>query len=403
MKIVVVGGGASGLIAAITLKELGSDVTLIERNPKLGRKILATGNGRCNFMNVDATEYQYNHPYFVKPVFEQMSPDKTLQYFESLGVTARIEDLGKTYPFSEQASSIVDVLVYEIERLNIPVIYDAKVTQLKKVNDFEIALENGTTLHADRVILATGGKAMPRSGSDGLGYTLAESLGHTLTPLFPALTKLELDNPHLKQIDGVKIQGTVELLQYGNVLQIEKGDVLFTKYGISGPTILQLSRKANELLSLGQEAQIKVILVEHLDRRELAKRFTTLEHKTGYLSLVGLVHKKLILPLLSDAGIDPERLIKDVPKPQINRLIHLLYDWRFTVSGSKDFDDAQVTAGGIDIKDVNPQTLESKLVPGLFFCGEILDIDGICGGYNLQWAWSSGYVAAKFAAREKKN
>ncbi|RJX27410.1 MAG: NAD(P)/FAD-dependent oxidoreductase [Acholeplasma sp.] len=400
MKVVVIGGGASGLIAAITLKEMGTDVTLIERNPKLGRKILATGNGRCNFMNVDATEYQYNHPYFVKPVFEQMSPEKTLHYFENLGITARIEDLGKTYPFSEQASSIVDVLVFEIERLGVHVIFDAKVVDLKKNQDFEITLENGEVLHADKVILATGGKAMPRSGSDGLGYTLAESFGHTLTTLFPALTKLELNSPHLKQMDGVKIQGTVELLHYGNTLQVEQGDVLFTKYGISGPTILQISRKANELLSQDQEAEIKVILVEHLDRRELSKRFQVLEHKTAYFSLIGLVHKKLILPLLSDANIHPESLLKDVPKPQMNRLIHLLYDWRFKVTGSKDFDDAQVTAGGINIQDVNPQTLESKLVAGLFFCGEILDIDGICGGYNLQWAWSSGYVAAKFASRK---
>lgn len=401
MQVAVIGGGASGLIAAITLKELGSDVTLIERNPKLGRKILATGNGRCNFMNVDATEYQYNHPYFVKPIFEQMSPKKTLHYFENLGIVPRIEHLGKTYPFSEQASSIVDVLVYEIERLKIQVIYDAKVVHVSKKEDFIIDIEEKPSVHADRLILATGGQAMPRSGSDGLGYMLATSFGHSITALFPALTKLELKSPYLKQIDGVKIQGTVELLQYGHTLQIEKGDILFTKYGISGPTILQLSRKANELLNLEQEAEIKVILIEHLDRRELAKRFQTLEHKTAYFSLIGLIHKKLILPLLTEANIHPESLIKDVSKPQLSHLIHLLYDWRFFVTGSKDFDDAQVTAGGIDINDINPQTLESKLVSGLFFCGEILDIDGICGGYNLQWAWSSGYVAAKHAAKNK--
>src|SRR3989339_33035 len=398
-KVIVIGGGASGLLAALSAKENQSDVMILERNNKLGKKILATGNGRCNFTNVDATEMHYNHPYFVKPVFEQMTPKKTLAYFESLGVIPKVESEGKTYPLSEQASSIVDVLVYEIERLAIPVIYEAKVVGIKKNQDFEITLEDGRILHADKVILATGGMAMPKSGSDGIGYELALSLGHTMTSIFPALVKLELESPYLKAMDGVKFPGTVELIYHGASIQTEQGDVLFTKYGISGPTILQISRKANALLQDNQLIELKVVLVNGPEKRDIAKRFSLLSEKTAEQSLIGLINRRLIHPILKDVHIEPHVLIKQVNKEKLNLLIQRLFDWRFKVIGSKDFDDAQVTAGGLSIHEFNPQTLQSKKVSGLFVCGEVIDIDGLCGGYNLQWAWASGYVAGKHASQ----
>jgi len=183
-KVIVIGGGASGMMAALSAKQHQKDVIILERNQKLGKKILATGNGRCNFTNVDATELHYNHPYFVKTVFEQMSPKKTLTMFEQLGVIPKIEAEGKTYPLSEQASSIVDVLVYEIDRLNIPVVYDAKVIDIQKQDDFQLTLEDGRVFRADAVILASGGMAMPKSGSDGIGYHLAEQLGHKVHMFF---------------------------------------------------------------------------------------------------------------------------------------------------------------------------------------------------------------------------
>lgn len=398
-KVIVIGGGASGLLAAISAKQQHADVLILERNTKLGKKILATGNGRCNFTNVDATEMHYNHPFFVRPVFEQMSPKKTLQLFEHLGITPKIEDEGKTYPLSEQASSIVDVLIYEIERLQILVKYEALVTSIKKRDVFDIELQSGEHIQADRVILATGGLAMPKSGSDGTGYQLAQSFGHTLTSLFPALVKLELSSPHLKALDGVKFPGTVELIHDGAVVQTETGDVLFTKYGISGPTILQISRKANQLLQDGHEVFIKVIVVNGPDQRDVAKRFAQLKERSIEMSLIGLINKRIIHPILKEAHIEPHLLVKDLNKDKMNQLMQLLFGWVFPVVGSKDFDDAQVTAGGISIDEVNPQTLESKKISGLYFCGEILDIDGLCGGYNLQWAWSSGFIAGKYAGR----
>ena len=398
-KVIVIGGGASGLLAAISAKQQHADVLILERNTKLGKKILATGNGRCNFTNVDATEMHYNHPYFVRPVFEQMSPKKTLQLFEQLGITPKIEDEGKTYPLSEQASSIVDVLIYEIERLQILVKYEALVTSIKKRDVFDIELQSGEHIQADRVILATGGLAMPKSGSDGTGYQLAQSLGHTITPVFPALVKLELSSPHLKALDGVKFPGTVELMYDGAVVQTETGDILFTKYGISGPTILQISRKANQLLQEGHEVWINVMVVNGPEKCEVAKRFAQLKDRTIEMSLIGLINKRIIHPILKEAHIDPHILVKDLSKDKMNQLMQLLFGWEFPVVGSKDFDDAQVTAGGISIDEVNPQTLESKKISHLYFCGEILDIDGLCGGYNLQWAWSSGFIAGKYAGR----
>lgn len=386
-------------MAALQCKKQGSEVLILERNNKLGKKILATGNGRCNFTNVDATEIHYNHPFFVKPVFEQMNPQKTLLFFEELGIVPKIENEGKTYPLSEQASSILDVLIYEVNRLHIPVKYESKVTQIRKNESFILSLENGEVLSADKVILATGGMAMPKSGSDGLGYQLAQSLSHHINQPFPALVKLELESPHLKQLDGVKFPGTVELIHDGVSLQTEVGDVLFTRYGISGPTILQLSRKANQLLQDNKKVEIKVVLVNGPDQREIAKRFNQLSSKEVEMSLIGLINKRIIHPLLKELSILPHQLIQDLSKSDLKRLVNHLFDWRFNVIGSKDFDDAQVTAGGIMVQEINPQTLESKIVKGLYFCGEVIDIDGLCGGYNLQWAWSSGFVAGKHSGK----
>lgn len=401
MKICVIGAGASGLLAAISAKEQGADVFILERNTKIGRKILATGNGRCNFTNVDATHNHYNQPSFVKPIFEQFGPDKTINFFEGLGIEPKIEDQGKTYPLSEQASSIVDVLAYELDRLSIKVFYESFVDNVSFKNQKFHIKTNHQTFISDRVILATGGKALPKSGSDGHGYEIAKNLGHKITPIFPALVKLKLDYPYLKQMDGVKIKASAELMHKGVSIHYEYGDVLFTKYGISGPTILQISRKANELLNENEKIYIKVTIIDHLEIKDLIERFKKLRDKPIEMALIGLVHKKLIHPLLKEAGIHKfHEAVHQIERKSLMRLIHLLLDWRFLIVGSKDYDDAQVTAGGIDIVDIDSMTLESKIQRGLYITGEVLDIDALCGGYNLQWAWSSGYVAGKYAAKK---
>jgi hypothetical protein len=209
-----------------------------------------------------------------------------------------------------------------------------------------------------------------------------------------------LGSPYLKQLDGVKIQGTVQLLENGSVLQEESGDVLFTNYGISGPTILQISRKANELSLQKKPVFLRLSLVNFLTQSDIEKRFINAKEKPIAFSLVGLIHKKLIPPVLKEAGIlHPEVLISALSPEELARLVTLLFDWRFEVIGSKGFEDAQITAGGIDVKEINPKTMESFLIPGLYFAGEIMDIDAFCGGYNLQWAWSSAFLAGNNAAQ----
>jgi hypothetical protein len=398
--IVVIGGGASGLLAAIIAKRGHAKVTILERNPKLGKKILATGNGRCNYTNQFTKAEHYNHPAFVEHALDVFGAKKTIQFFEKLGISPRIEDLGKAYPMSEQASSIVDVLVYETEQLGIDVLCNAKVVHVQKVqNQFITTLSEGQTIKSDKVILATGGKAMPGSGSDGNGYQIAESFGHHITHLFPSLVKLKLNSPYLKSMDGVKIQGTVQLLDKNQVIQTEKGDVLFTSYGISGPTILQVSRKANEMLSEHLDVKIKVILLDQMTKEDIERRFQLMQDKPLDVSLVGLIHKKIIPAIIKEAGIqNPSIRFSLLTPKEKGKLASLMLDWRFTVVDSKGYEDAQVTAGGVNIDEINPLSMESRLVSGLYMTGEILDIDGLCGGYNLQWAWSSAYLAGKHAS-----
>jgi len=400
-EIIVVGGGASGILAAIVAARNGAHVTILERNVRIGKKILATGNGRCNYTNTLTTQRDYNHPEFVADALDIFSPETALTFFTQLGISPKIEDEGKTYPLSEQASSILDVLMYELNHLNVDIITNVHVQNINKnKNNFTVLLADQTQYKADKVILCTGGKAMPSSGSDGLGYPIARKLGHHVTTIFPALVKLKLDYPYLKQMDGVKISSIVQLVHQNRVIKEEKGDILFTSYGISGPTILQLSRKANELVLKHETVYINVILVNSLSKDEVYQRFSESKDKPVDFSLIGLINKKLISAVLKEAKIEKQNtLVSELKDQEIDHIVNLLFSWKFVVTGSKGFEDAQVTAGGIDINEIDSKTMESKLISGLYIAGEVMDIDGPCGGYNLQWAWSSAYVAGLNASK----
>lgn len=404
--ILIVGGGAAGIIGAIAAARAGADVTILERNQRIGKKILATGNGRCNLTNtdIDISRYHGEHPEFIYGAFSRFDYHKTIEFFENLGITHRIESEGKVFPLSGQASSVLDVLRYELEELKINVVCDAPVKSIKKKEKFFVYIEDGRVFKGDKVIIAAGGKASPDLGSNGSGYSLARELGHNIVEPFPALVQLKLSAKFLKQLQGVKFDGEAEIIVNNKVYRHEAGEILFTEYGISGPPILQLSRIASEHLQKGETVYLKIVLINHLTRNELEdlliKRFKTGAKKPLEFNLVGFLNKRLVPVVLKESGItDIKKLSGSVTAEERRRLSDLLLDWRFEVTGTNPWHSAQVTAGGVDVGEINGRTMESKLVPGLYFAGEIVDIDGDCGGYNLQWAWSSGHVAGENAAK----
>ncbi len=406
--VIIIGGGAAGMIAAISARRQGAWVTILERNPRVGKKLLATGNGRCNFTNVnaDAESYSGSNPKFVYGALAAFSPEQTIQFFEELGIQHKIEEYGKVFPMSDQASSILDVLLHELQQSGVRIICNAFVSSLvKKGEKFLIGTEDGKIYEGDRVILAAGGKAMPSSGSDGNGLKLAADLGHRITGIFPALVQLMLEGPYFKRIEGVKFKGRAEVIYNKKIIAQDKGEILFTNYGISGPPILQISRKAGELLSQNKEPILKVVLMDEMSMDEvkelIIRRIEYAPSKTVEFSFVGLINKRLISVVLMEAGIDDlKRRVSDLSALEIEHIAVLLTDWRFKIRGTRSWPSAQVTAGGIDTREINPNTMESRLVKGLYIAGEIMDIDGMCGGYNLQWAWSSGYLAGLHAANQ---
>ncbi|OPX86308.1 MAG: tricarballylate dehydrogenase [Pelotomaculum sp. PtaB.Bin104] len=404
--VIIVGGGAAGIVAALAARYQGAAVTILEKNQRIGKKLLATGNGRCNLTNVnlDIDNYHGRSPGLARGALSRFDVQKTIEFFEHLGVAHKVEDGGKVFPCSNQASSVLDVLRYELEEAGVNVVCEAEVKGIKKKGrTFTIHLADGREYQADRVIIATGGKAAPQLGSNGSGLLLAKSFGHRIIEPFPALVQLKLGAKFLKQVKGIKFDGRVEIVAGGSSVTRAQGEILFTEYGISGPPVLSLSRTAGEFLQKKDRVWLKVVVIEHPAGAELDRyldwRFAENPEKTLVFSFVGFINKKLVPVLLREAGIeDLNKPAGQVTAAERRRIAKILQDWRFEITGTTSWPNAQVTAGGVDVKDINGRTLESKLVPGLYFAGEVLDIDGDCGGFNLQWAWSSGYVAGESAA-----
>ncbi|MDF2672091.1 MAG: hypothetical protein K0R09_356 [Clostridiales bacterium] len=400
-RVIIVGGGAAGMTAGIVARRNGAQVVVLEQMNRVGKKILATGNGRCNLTNenIDIKRYHGRNHRFAMSALEQFNMEQTVQFFEYMGVSCKSEDGGKVYPRSDQSSSVLDVMRYEIEKLEIDERVEAGVKSIHPgKKEFTVVLRDGEELKGDRVVIAAGGKAAPNLGSNGSGYGLVTPFGHKLIDPFPALVQLKLNAQFLKALKGVKFIGAAAVGAGDEELRREMGEVLFTDYGISGPPILQLSRRAGEQLQTGRKPWIEVDMFPGYCREELGDMLST---KLGYqpqkpldFSFVGLINKRLIPVVLKEAGVDDiKKQCQSIKTNEFENIIRILKNWRFEVMGTNSWSDAQVTAGGIDVSDINQDTMESKLIPGLYFAGEVLDIDGDCGGFNLQWAWSSGYVA----------
>ncbi|WMJ78781.1 MULTISPECIES: NAD(P)/FAD-dependent oxidoreductase [unclassified Sedimentibacter] len=405
MKIAVIGGGASGLTAAIAAARNGSEVAIYEKLNKVGKKILATGNGRCNYtnMNLSIDKYHGKNTKLAENILEFFDLKKTLNFFEDLGINPYIGDQGKVYPGSLQASSVLDVLRYEVERLNVGEVTEFEVLELRKNKDKFSIIGRDSVHYADKVILATGGKASPQLGSDGKGFEIASSLGHRIINPFPALVQLKLNGKFFKRIAGIRFDGVVKGFTDKKVIREEDGEILFTEYGISGPPILQISRMIVEELNKNHRVYISVDMFPQISKFDLYDILNTRFNKIGYKSigdgLIGFINKKLIPVILTEAGFEKfDKKCGKLNKKEIYKIIDILKDWKFEVTDHNSWQQAQATAGGVDMSEVNSNTLESLKVKGLFLAGEILDVDGDCGGFNLQWAWSSGYAAGHFSS-----
>jgi predicted Rossmann fold flavoprotein len=405
-KVTVIGGGSSGLIAAIGAARSGAQVMLLERKDRVGKKLLATGNGRCNLTNSDSalSRFHGGDPAFIAAVLERFSAERTVDFFENLGIVCKTEREGRIFPHSEQASAVLDVLRWELARLEVDVRTGHEVRQIiPRERGFGLSLALGGELEAGRVILAAGGKAGPQFGSDGSGLRLAAALGHRLVDPVAALVPLRLRADFLRKLKGVSFEACGEVRCGEEILRSEAGEFLFTDSGISGLPVLQLSRSAAVALKQNKVPCIVLDLfpgsgLDELDAA-LEIRFRRQGHKSLADGLVGMLNKRLIPIVLSEAGVDNHALLgKEFSMAARTRLARLLKNWSLTISGTMPWPEAQVTAGGVALDEVDASTLQSRLVPGLYFCGEILDVDGDCGGFNLQWAWSSGYVAGCSAA-----
>lgn len=403
-RIVIVGGGASGMMASIIARSRGLDVTILERNDRVGKKLLATGNGRCNYTNenMDLNFFHGEDKNFIQTVINNFTEMDSLDFFERYGIVPSVEDNGKVFPFSYQSSSMLDVLRHEMKRIGVTLITDSYVVKITKDKVFNIYTKDGREFKAEKLILATGGMAMPVSGSDGNGYSLAQNFKHIKNEPTPALVQLKLKGDKFKQINGVKFIGRASLIIDNKYIADDMGDILFTDYGVSGPPILQLSREAIIAKKEGKGVKIGISIFYKSDGADiydyLEKRFQDMPEKTLEESLIGMINKRLILPIIKEQNLDKDKLSSEISEKEISLLADILTNWEFELLGDKGWGNAQTTAGGISLKDIDPKTMGSKLVKGLYFCGEILDVDGDCGGYNLQWAWSSAYIAGKSVA-----
>lgn len=401
---IIIGGGASGLTAAITAAEHGSQVTIIEHSAKLGKKILSTGNGKCNLTNLflDASCYRSDEEAFPMKVLQSFGPEQTVKFFRKLGVLTTDRN-GYVYPMSGQARTISDALIDRARELGVRVMKETEVVSISSEKGIFRVKTTGEEVKGDYIILACGSKAAKSTGSDGSGYKLAESLGHTLVKPVPALVQLRCKGNYFPEISGVRIQATVGIFQGKHFLASDTGELQLTDYGISGIPVFQVSRYASKLLDRKKPVTAVVDFFPETSEHEffslLQEQKKLLKERKAAGFLTGLFNKKLADFFLKAAQISPTLPIKDLSKHQISDLCRVVKSFEIAVNATNSFEQAQICAGGVKTTEVNPNTMESKKVKGLYIVGELLDVDGICGGYNLQWAWATGYLAGLRAAQ----
>lgn len=430
MKVVVIGGGPAGMMSAISAKKSGADVVLIEKMNNLGKKLLITGKGRCNITSsVDISEFINNVPgngRFLFSAFQNFSNKDIINFMEIHGVKVKEERGNRIFPTSDKAKDVLDAFYSELKSIGVKIITNAKATNIitkeesvKKVEYYEDNKKQ--VIDADKVILATGGKSYPTTGSTGDGYEIAKRLGHTVTEIKPSLIPIVASNNQnteniylarygtsqnlCKYMQGLSLRNVkISFLdeEKNKVIYDDFGELLFTHFGVSGPTVLSGSahlirhKNIDELLKLGK-ITLAIDLKPALDKEKLDDRilrdFEKEKNKDFKNSLNDLLPQKMIEPIITLSRINPDKKVNEISKEERRRIVELLKSFKITISGFRPVEEAIVTAGGINIKEINPKTMESKLIKGLFFAGEIIDVDAYTGGFNLQIAYSTGYTA----------
>lgn len=402
LRIAVIGAGAAGMMAAGTARDAGADVTLYEHTGRPGKKLAITGKGRCNVTNnATLAEFLENvpeNPRFLYSALSRFSPQDTIAFFEGLGVPLKTERARRVFPASDKAGDIVGALKRYIA--GIPVRFAHVSAVLAEEGGFSVV--SGTAEHFDRVILATGGMSYPLTGSDGSGYRLAEGLGHTVTELRPSLIPLTSPSPLCPEMQGLSVKnvGIRVLDRAGKELYRDFGEMMFTHFGVTGPVILSASAHLRGHMADG--LTLSIDLKPALDEKTLDLRllhdFSAEKNKDYINSLSALLPAKMIAPFAARTGIDPRKKVNAVTKEERRKILLTLKNFEIPIDGTRPIEEAIVTSGGIPVSEVSPKTMQSKITPGLYFAGEILDVDAYTGGYNLQIAFSTANLAGKSAA-----
>ena len=413
MKVIVIGGGPAGMMAAITAAESGNKVILLEKMERLGRKLLITGKGRCNITSsLPIDDFIQNTPgngQFLYSCFKNYTNQDIIQFLKSQGLEVKEERGNRIFPITDKSLDVLECFKRRLKELNVEIIYNTKVTdviQIKEQEKLQIKTEDNKLFEADKVVLATGGKSYHLTGSTGDGYKIAEKLGHTVTKIRPSLVPLECyDKKLCKDLQGLSLRNVkikIENTESRKVIYEDFGEMLFTHFGVSGPTILSGSAHLVRYKNIYELLKNKKIILkidfkpalseEKLDERIL-RDFAEFKNKQFKNSLDKLLPQKLIHVIIEKSKINPDKKVNEITKQERKNIVKLLKDFEIVISDFRPIDEAIITSGGINIKEINPKTMESKLVPGLYFAGEILDVDAYTGGFNLQIAYSTGYTA----------
>ncbi|MDD4290728.1 MAG: NAD(P)/FAD-dependent oxidoreductase [Clostridia bacterium] len=402
MKIVVIGGGAGGMMAAGAAAQVGADVTLLERNEKTGKKLYLTGKGRCNLTNVDESflDKVVVNPKFLFGALKCFSAKDTMQFFKDCGLDLKVERGGRVFPQSDKSSDVINALNRYLNDSGVNVRLNSYVSDTIYENGQFVVSVNGEKLRCDKLIIATGGKSYSKTGSTGNGYIFAHRFGHTIVPPVTSLTGI--NTVEKTGIEGLTLKN-VEVCVKVNDKTVKScfGELLFTHEGVSGPTVLTLSAYINRLNLKGAELSIDfkpALSAEELDKRILID-FSSQQNKDFCNALDMLLPKSVIPSVVRQSGISEHTKINSISAAQRKRLVDTLKDYRLHIEGLCDIDTAVITSGGVSVKEVNPSTMQSKIVNGLYFAGEVLDVDALTGGYNLQIAWSTGRLAGISAAK----